>query len=84
MTPKIRNAWIEQAKRNGWGDFLGTALDVLEPFGPLGAQMLWIAQPALSLWVARDVVNELASALEEPGGIDHLREQLAETSPPGS
>lgn len=68
--------WIQQAKARGWGDWIGVALDVLEPLGPLGAQLLWTAQPALSLFVNRDMIGALAQTLEEPGGVERLRHQL--------
>ena len=38
--------WIEKIRARGWGDVFSTALDILEPLGPLGAQLLWVAQPA--------------------------------------
>jgi hypothetical protein len=68
--------WVQQAKARGLGHFLSTALDVLEPLGPLGAQAVWISQPALGLFVPRDMLGALAEALEQPGGIQRLREQL--------
>ena len=78
------NDWISQLRARGWGDFLNTALDVLEPLGPLGAQLLWIAQPALGLFVRRDALGALAQALEEPGGIAALRKQLDDEPPPAT
>ena len=61
----------------GWGDAFSTALDVLEPLGPLGAQLLWIAQPAARLFGGSAVVGALAQALEQPGGVEHLRQMMA-------
>ncbi len=69
--------WIRKVQARGWGDVLSAALDILEPLGPLGAQMLWIAQPAAHLiggW--GDGVASLAQALEEPGGVERLRRML--------
>ncbi len=79
--------WIKQVRARGWGAAFSTALDVLEPLGPLGAQLLWIAQPAARLIGGWELVGGLAQALEEPGGVDRLREQLEQdeetiTSPP--
>ena len=73
----IDDAWIQAIRARGWGDAVSTALDVLEPFGALGAQLLWVAQPAARLiggW--GDTFGALAQALEEPGGIERLREAL--------
>ncbi|MCZ2098093.1 MAG: hypothetical protein LC121_17855 [Anaerolineae bacterium] len=66
--------WIRQIRARGWGDALSTALDVLEPLGPLGAQVLWVAQPAARLvggW--GELLGALAQALEQPGGVERLR-----------
>ncbi len=68
--------WIEQIRARGWGAAFSTVLDVLEPLGPLGAQLLWIAQPAARLIGGWELVGGLAQALEEPGGIDRLRQRL--------
>jgi len=69
--------WIEKIRARGWGDALSTALDILEPLGPLGAQLLWVAQPA-ARWIGGwgDSLGELAQVLEEPDGIERLREML--------
>lgn len=71
--------WIQQVHSRGLGQACCTVLDVLEPFGPLGAQMLWVAQPTTRL-IGRDwwgeALAELATALEEPGGVARLRQRL--------
>ncbi len=72
-TPPQEHTWIKQARERGLDGALGVALDVLEPLGPLGAQVLWVLQPALGLLGARKAVGDIADALEEPGGIDRLR-----------
>jgi hypothetical protein len=54
-----------------------TLLDAAEPLGPLGAQVLWVAQPTLSLFMPRGEITALAQCLDEPGGVAQLREQLA-------
>ncbi len=68
--------WIEGARARGLGTALGVALDVLEPLGPLGAQALWLLQPACGIFGARRAVGDIATALEEPGGVDRLRRLL--------
>lgn len=47
-----------------------------EPLGPLGAQLLWIAQPALGMVIPRGDVDSLARLIDTPGGMAWLREQL--------
>ena len=78
MMPDTGYDWVQRAKTRGLGGTLGTILDALEPLGPLGAQVLWVIQPAMGLFGARDMVREIAEALEEPGGIDRIRQQLEE------
>jgi len=56
---------------------VGTLFDAFEPLSPLGAQLLWIAQPTLSLWMPREDIASLARLLEQPEGVSWLREQLA-------
>ncbi len=73
--------WITRAKAHGWGDLLSVSLDAFAPLAPLGAQLLWTAQPALSLFVRRDTLTALAQALEEPETLDALRRQLDEAPP---
>jgi len=53
-------------------------LDAAEPLGPLGAQVLWVAQPTLGLLVPRDEIAALARLLEAPAGVAWLRAQLLE------
>jgi hypothetical protein len=71
--------WIRAAKARGLGGPLGLLLDALRPLGPLGAQLLYVAQPLAWLVGGRDArhaLGSLAQTLETPGGMDHLRQQL--------
>jgi hypothetical protein len=68
--------WLRQVKTRGWENILSAALDVLEPFGALGAQVVWFLQPTLGLFVSRDALSGVARALEEPNELNRLREQL--------
>jgi hypothetical protein len=68
--------WIIRAKARGFDGALAMLCDALAPLGPLGAQILWVMQP-LSGWFGwRDAVGGLAEALEEPDGIERLRQRL--------
>jgi hypothetical protein len=75
-TPRLRR-WAQRLRAAGLDGAVGALLDAAEPLGPLGAQMLWIAQPALGLVAPRDEVASLARLLDAPGGVAWLREQLA-------
>lgn len=68
--------WVQQARARGLTGALQLALDVLEPLGPLGAQVIWAAQPLLGTVVDRRLLYGLAQALDEPGGIAELRRHL--------
>lgn len=69
-------------RARGWEGVFIAALDVIEPFGVLGAQLLWTAQPTLGVFVNREAVGGLARALEAPDGIERLRAQLEGDTPP--
>jgi hypothetical protein len=69
-------AWADAMRARGWGDAMLTALEAFEPLTPIGAQMLWIAQPALGLFGGGAVAGALARLLETPEGIAALRARL--------
>lgn len=73
-------ARLHQARLHGMALAL---LDAGEPLGPLGAQMLWIAQPALGLIAPRSEIDGLARILEAPGGVAWVREHLGTPSSDG-
>ncbi len=68
--------WSARLRAARLDGLIGALLDIAEPFGPLGAQVLWVAQPTLRLLVPRDDIAALARLLEAPGGVAWLREQL--------
>ena len=68
--------WVRQIQARGLGDALGLALDVLEPLGVLGAQLIWVAQPVLGVWFKRDTVRSIAQTLETPGEVEQIRHFL--------
>jgi hypothetical protein len=72
--------WIEQVRARGLDGALRLTLDVLEPVGPLGAQLLWFVQPVSGLFGWQHVLGTIAEALEEPGGMARLRRQLEQGS----
>ena len=68
--------WVKKIQARGLGDALGLALDVLEPLGVLGAQLIWVAQPVLGVWFKRDTVRSIAQTLETPGEVEQIRHFL--------
>ena len=69
-------AWIQAVRARGWENAVSVALDVLQPLGPLGAQVLWFAQPAARLFGGAEALGALALVLEAPDGIERLRRAL--------
>jgi len=59
MSEETNFEWIQRARANGWAAPLRLTLDALEPFGPLGAQLLWVLQPTLGGLFAPDALREV-------------------------
>ena len=66
--------WLDALRARGWTGGLTTALDIVEPFGPLVAQVLWVVQPISGVFGGRAAIRDLAHALEDPEGIERLRQ----------
>ncbi len=75
--------WITDLRARDLTGALTFALNALEPLGPFGAQLLYVAQPLLNVFGWRAAVAEVAQALDEPGGIDRLRARLRMTDAEG-
>ncbi len=70
--------WSRHLHAARLGGLVEVLLEAAEPLGPLGAQVLWVAQPTLGLLVPRDEIASLARLLEAPDGVAWLRAQLVE------
>lgn len=68
--------WLTGALQRGWAPSLHVMLDVVEPIGPLVANLALILQPAGSLFGAGHIMRGLAQTLETPEGIEALRQRL--------
>jgi hypothetical protein len=68
--------WSGRLQASGLRGLVGVLLEAAEPLGPLGAQVLWVAQPALGVLLPRDEIASLARLLDEPGGMAWLRGRL--------
>jgi hypothetical protein len=68
--------WIESLRARGLAGAATTALDLIEPLGPLGAGLLQVGAPVLGLMLPRSAVMALAEALDTPAGIEKLRAEL--------
>lgn len=79
MDKPLRSSdWIERLKRRGQAPLMLTLLDVIEPIAPALAQCLWVAQPLAGLWNGAKAVQDLAEWLEEPDGVERLRQRLSD------
>jgi hypothetical protein len=78
MDDERLHKWINDVKARGLGSPARTALDALGALGPLAAQALYVAQPLLRLLSGNVPLDELADALERPGGTARLRQWLDE------
>lgn len=52
-------------------------LEAGQPLAYLGGQMLWVAQPALSLFLPADKIRQTAQLLEQPTAVSGLIQRLA-------
>jgi hypothetical protein len=68
--------WSARLHSAGLDGLVDTLLGVATPLGPLSAQLLWIAQPTLSLVVPAQDIDDLARLLDAPSGVKWLRETL--------
>jgi hypothetical protein len=64
--------------RRGWRLPALIALEAGRPLAFLGGQLLWVAQPALSLLLPSTAVRQVAALLEEPAAVHALAARLEE------
>ncbi|RMG82477.1 MAG: hypothetical protein D6712_14560 [Chloroflexi bacterium] len=80
MAEHTEYPWLEAVRTRKLTGVILWALDILEPFGPLSAQLLYIAQPTFGIFGGRQVVGDIAHALEQPEGLAHLRQVLKDAT----
>jgi hypothetical protein len=78
--------WADRLQTVGLEGLADTLLSEGSPLPLLGAQLLWVFQPALGALLPMQEVGELARLLNSDSGVARLREQfqLAENAPTGS
>ncbi|MEW5988937.1 MAG: hypothetical protein AB1791_20115 [Chloroflexota bacterium] len=67
---------IRVLKQRGWAGPAQVLLEELRPLAFVAGQLLWVAQPALTLLWSRQTVGQVARLLEEPAALDDLLRQL--------
>ena len=70
---------VGRIRRWGLVQLAITLLESAQPLAFIGGQILWLAQPAMSLFVSHDRLAGYARLLEEPEAIDLLRTRLEES-----
>lgn len=63
-------------RRRGWQTPVAILLAGGPPFHFLGEQVLWVTQPALSLFIPSHLVRQLAQVLAEPTAVRALLVRL--------
>lgn len=75
LLPRL-DLWAERLHTLGLDSLCSVFLDAAAPLAPLGAQLLYVAQPTLGLVISRELLGALAHVLETPGGVDWLQGAL--------
>ncbi len=55
-------------------------LETVKPLAYVGAQMMWAAQPFLSIWWKEKDLRDLALVLEDPTGVEAIIKRLESSS----
>ncbi len=71
--------WGDWLRRRGLDSLALALLEAAEPFALLGAQALYVAEPALRVFFPGEAVGRWARSLEDPTSIARLRARLAPT-----
>lgn len=66
--------WRDQLSGAFQGEWAAFLLDVSAPLHLIGAQVLWVAQPSLSLFIDQARIRAWAELLEDPARLAALRE----------
>ncbi|MGD2049109.1 MAG: hypothetical protein PVH03_06420 [Chloroflexota bacterium] len=62
--------------QHGLRHFVLIGLEAGRPLTFIAGQLLWVFQPVLGLFLARDEVSRLAHLMEDPIALEHLIELL--------
>ncbi len=76
------SGWSARLRAIGLNALAAAFLDAAEPLSPLGAQLLWVAQPTLKLFMPGEEIDGLAQLLDDPAGVAWLRKAMIEPDDP--
>ncbi len=71
------STWGSRLRSWGVDGLVLSLLEAFEPLSPLGGQLLFMAQPALSVFGSGEAAGRWARLLEDPANVSWIREQLA-------
>ena len=69
---------VQRVRQWGIGGLVSVLLNSLRPFAFIGGQLLWLAQPTVTLVADGGRVADFARLLEEPAALDLLCTRLEE------
>ena len=80
MTPSPTSqddrTWAARLQRWGLGDIAPVFIDVLRPFGAIGGQLLTLASPLLTTFMAEGRLDQIIETLDDPDRLDQFLRQL--------
>ncbi|HFE66639.1 MAG TPA: hypothetical protein ENJ93_05185 [Chloroflexi bacterium] len=80
ITSRQQDAWLDHLadilQQYGLGTPALIALEAARPLSFLGGQILWAAQPTLSLFLPRQTIANAARVLENPTAVQALINRL--------
>lgn len=77
---KLR-VWVNRFEQWGICDLVPIAVDILRPFGFLGAQALHLLAPVLTTFSSSTQIDQLADLLESPDALDRLANKFSKPDP---
>ena len=78
---KNREKWIESLYKLRLQNLTATFLEALGPMSLLGAQLVYLSQPVLSSFIAREQSEDFAKILEDPSEPEIFIEALRNYEP---
>lgn len=75
LKPTVK-VWRDHIQQLGLTGLVENLLTIGSPLAPLGAQLLYIAQPVLGLFGQAERVDDWATILDNRAGLDWLKDQL--------
>ena len=74
---ELAQVWAARLQQWGVDGLAPLAVDILRPFGFLGAQALHLLAPVLTTFSSPAAIDQLASLLESPESLDRLSDAIA-------